>query len=76
VTSIIIGVKRTDQLLDNLGAADLKLAPEHVELLDQSSALPAEYPGWMVDFQNGRDPRGRPRIPTEAEVRAAVERTR
>jgi aryl-alcohol dehydrogenase-like predicted oxidoreductase len=74
VTSIIIGAKRTDQLLDNLAAADLALAPEHVKLLDEASALPIEYPGWMVDFQNARDPRGVAATPTEAQVRAASER--
>jgi hypothetical protein len=31
------------------------LDPEHVKLLDEASALPPEYPGWMVDRQN-RDP--------------------
>jgi aryl-alcohol dehydrogenase-like predicted oxidoreductase len=57
VTSIIIGAKSKEQLLDNLAAAELKLSPEHVTLLDEASALPSEYPGWMVDWQN-RDPRG------------------
>ena len=57
VTSIIIGAKNQAQLIDNLAAANVKLAPEHVKLLDEASALPAEYPGWMVDWQN-RDPRG------------------
>src|SRR6185436_10617025 len=54
VTSIIIGAKRPDQLLDNLAAADLRLSPEQVKLLDEASALPIEYPGWMIDFQNAR----------------------
>jgi aryl-alcohol dehydrogenase-like predicted oxidoreductase len=57
VTSIIIGAKTRDQLVDNLAAADVKLSAEHVKLLDDASALPPEYPGWMLDFQN-RDPRG------------------
>jgi aryl-alcohol dehydrogenase-like predicted oxidoreductase len=56
VTSVIIGAKTREQLTDNLAAADLTLAPEHVKLLDEASALPAEYPGWMVDWQN-REPR-------------------
>jgi aryl-alcohol dehydrogenase-like predicted oxidoreductase len=74
VTSIIIGAKKREQLVDNLGAVDVALAPEHVKLLDDASALPAEYPGWMVDFQNARDPRGAARTPSEAEVRAAMSR--
>ncbi|TMQ26511.1 MAG: aldo/keto reductase [Deltaproteobacteria bacterium] len=74
VTSIIIGAKRKDQLVDNIAAAGLRLSAEHVKALDEASALPIEYPGWMVEFQNARDPRGAARTPTEAEVRAAADR--
>ena len=74
VTSIIIGAKKREQLVDNLAATELRLSADHVRLLDDASALPAEYPGWMVDFQNARDPRGVQRAPTEAEIRAAAER--
>jgi len=56
VSSVIIGAKTKEQLKDNLAASDVKLAPEHVRDLDAASALPAEYPGWMVDWQN-REPR-------------------
>src|SRR3954454_3619033 len=63
VTSIILGAKRREQLIDNLAAADLRLSPEHVKLLDEASALPLEYPGWMIDFQNARDPRGVAKTP-------------
>jgi aryl-alcohol dehydrogenase-like predicted oxidoreductase len=56
VTSIIIGAKNKDQLADNLAAVNVKLDAEHVKLLDEASKLPAEYPGWMVEFQN-REPR-------------------
>lgn len=51
VTSIIIGAKRLDQLQDNLAAIDLKLTPDEIKQLDEVSALPAEYPGWMLPFQ-------------------------
>jgi aryl-alcohol dehydrogenase-like predicted oxidoreductase len=74
VTSIIIGAKKPEQLVDNLAAAELRLSPEHVKTLDTASALPVEYPGWMVDFQNQRDPRGAARMPTEAEIRAVADR--
>jgi aryl-alcohol dehydrogenase-like predicted oxidoreductase len=57
VTSVILGAKTRDQLTDNLAASTVKLAPEHRKLLDDASALPPEYPGWMLDFQN-REPRG------------------
>ena len=76
VTSIILGAKRPEQLADNLAAAELQLSTDHVKLLDESSALPAEYPGWMVDFQNSRDPRGASRPATEADIRAAAARLR
>jgi aryl-alcohol dehydrogenase-like predicted oxidoreductase len=51
VTSIIIGAKRPDQLHDNLAAVDLHLAAEEIQQLDEVSALPPEYPGWMLPFQ-------------------------
>ncbi|HEY2509278.1 MAG TPA: aldo/keto reductase [Polyangiaceae bacterium] len=74
VTSVIIGAKKKEQLTDNLAATELRLSAEHLKVLDEASALPQEYPGWMVDFQNARDPRGAARPPTEAEVRAVAER--
>ena len=74
ITSIIIGAKKKEQLVDNLAAADLKLSAEHVATLDEASKLPAEYPGWMVEFQNSRDPRGQGKMLTEAEIRAAMDR--
>jgi aryl-alcohol dehydrogenase-like predicted oxidoreductase len=51
VTSVIIGAKRLDQLEDNLAATELVLSPEERKQLDDVSALPPEYPGWMVEFQ-------------------------
>jgi aryl-alcohol dehydrogenase-like predicted oxidoreductase len=51
VTSVIIGAKRLDQLMDNLAAADLTLNADELKLLDEVSALPPEYPGWMLPFQ-------------------------
>lgn len=57
VTSVIIGAKSRDQLLDNVAATQLTLSPEQLQRLDDASALPSEYPGWMLDWQN-REPRG------------------
>jgi aryl-alcohol dehydrogenase-like predicted oxidoreductase len=51
VTSIIIGAKRLDQLSDNLAAVELKLGDDEIKRLDEVSALPPEYPGWMLPFQ-------------------------
>ena len=52
VTSVIIGAKTREQLVDNLAAGDVQLAPEDVARLDAASALPSEYPGWMVKRQD------------------------
>ena len=48
VTSVIIGAKRLDQLGDNLAATDLVLNDDELARLDTVSALPPEYPGWMM----------------------------
>jgi len=52
VTSVIIGAKRLDQLQDNLAAVEIKLTEEEVKQLDEVSALPPEYPGWMLPRQS------------------------
>ena len=51
VTSIIIGAKKPAQLADNLAAVQLKLTQDEINQLDVVSALPPEYPGWMLPFQ-------------------------
>ncbi|HEX3758405.1 MAG TPA: aldo/keto reductase [Kofleriaceae bacterium] len=51
VTTVIIGAKRRDQLTDNLRAPDIKLTADELKKLDEVSALPPEYPGWMIGFQ-------------------------
>ena len=51
VTSVIVGAKTIEQLDDNLAAADIKLSDEELAQLDLVSALPLEYPGWMIQFQ-------------------------
>lgn len=60
VTSVIIGAKNAEQLRDNLSATQLSLSEEEMKTLDEVSALPQEYPGWMVARQ-GQD-RSRPII--------------
>jgi aryl-alcohol dehydrogenase-like predicted oxidoreductase len=49
VTSVIIGAKTIEQLTDNLAATDLRLSAEEMSILDKVSALPPEYPEWMVE---------------------------
>jgi aryl-alcohol dehydrogenase-like predicted oxidoreductase len=51
VTSIIIGAKRLDQLQDNLAAVELTLTQDELRQLDEVSALPPEYPGWILRSQ-------------------------
>ncbi len=51
VTTVIIGAKTMEQLDDNLDAAKLTLTTEEMKRLDEVSALPAEYPGWMLARQ-------------------------
>lgn len=49
VTSTIIGAKTVEQLADNLAAKDVKLTDNDFAELDKVSALPREYPGWMLE---------------------------
>jgi aryl-alcohol dehydrogenase-like predicted oxidoreductase len=51
VTTVIIGAKTIDQLKDNLEAATLTLNADELKTLDEVSALPPEYPGWMLARQ-------------------------
>ncbi|WP_221032736.1 aldo/keto reductase [Actomonas aquatica] len=55
VTSVIIGAKNEAQLDDNLAATQLTLSAEELAQLDAVSALPAEYPGWMIERQADDD---------------------
>ncbi len=51
VSSVIIGAKRLDQLDDNIAATGIELTGQELDALDQVSALPKEYPGWMLERQ-------------------------
>ena len=46
VTSLVIGARTSEQLADNLAAADLKLTAEEQAKLDEVSAPPLLYPYW------------------------------
>ncbi|GAA4309100.1 aldo/keto reductase [Mucilaginibacter gynuensis] len=52
ITSTIIGAKNIDQLKDNLKSVELELTAEQLQKIEEVSALPKEYPGWMVERQN------------------------
>lgn len=59
VTSIIIGAKRHDQLLDNIECTKLNLSSDEFNELEKISALKPEYPQWMIARQlEGRIPEG------------------
>jgi aryl-alcohol dehydrogenase-like predicted oxidoreductase len=49
VTSVIIGAKSREQLLDNMAATDVQLTGEDLTALNEVSALAPEYPGWMLE---------------------------
>lgn len=46
VTSVVVGARTTDQLRQNLAAADLTLTDEEIARLDDVSAPPLLYPYW------------------------------
>jgi aryl-alcohol dehydrogenase-like predicted oxidoreductase len=46
VTSLIIGARTEEQLIDNLAAAELTLAADEFARLDEVSAQPLRYPHW------------------------------
>jgi aryl-alcohol dehydrogenase-like predicted oxidoreductase len=52
VTSIIVGAKREEQLVDNIAATKVSLTADELAVLDACSLLPPEYPGWMFDMQH------------------------
>jgi aryl-alcohol dehydrogenase-like predicted oxidoreductase len=51
VTTVIIGAKSMEQLRDNVGSTGVRLDNAEIQQLDEISALPVEYPEWMLAFQ-------------------------
>jgi aryl-alcohol dehydrogenase-like predicted oxidoreductase len=51
VSSVIIGARSMQQLRDNVASTRVTLSAEERKALDEVSALPAEYPGWMLAYQ-------------------------
>jgi diketogulonate reductase-like aldo/keto reductase len=49
---VIIGAKNQEQLLDNIAASELTLSPEQIKAISDASALPGEYPQWMLTRQS------------------------
>ena len=46
VTSLVVGARTTDQLRDNLAAANLELTADEIAALDDVSGEPLRYPFW------------------------------
>jgi aryl-alcohol dehydrogenase-like predicted oxidoreductase len=53
VTSVIVGAKRPEQLADNIAATRVALSADELAAIAAVSALPPEYPGWMLERQGG-----------------------
>jgi aryl-alcohol dehydrogenase-like predicted oxidoreductase len=51
VTTVIIGAKSMEQLRDNVDSTRVQLDDAEMKQLDEVSALPPEYPGWMLAYQ-------------------------
>ncbi len=61
VTSVISGVKRPEQLADNLAAMELVLSDADLAQLDQISRPAPSYPGWIQTYNaDTRVPDGYP----------------
>jgi diketogulonate reductase-like aldo/keto reductase len=46
VTSVVVGARSPQQLVETLAADDLELTPEAIVALDELSASPLPYPYW------------------------------
>ena len=60
VTSVLVGARREEQLVDNLKAATWKMTLEEVKRLDEVSATPPIYPYWHQRRNNTRVPQPGP----------------
>ncbi|MEV6375191.1 aldo/keto reductase [Micromonospora musae] len=47
VSSVIVGARKVEQLVDNVAATDLTLTEQDLAELDAVSALPTAYPNWI-----------------------------
>lgn len=55
ITSVILGAKNPDQLLQNLKAGDLDLTEDEIKRLNEISSRPLPYPQWMGALQVQRE---------------------
>lgn len=52
ITSTIIGAKNPEQLRSNIHSVTITLSQDDLNKLDAVSAIPKEYPAWMVERQS------------------------
>lgn len=52
ITSTIIGARNAEQLKDNVKSTEVELSADELKRIEEVSALPKEYPGWMVERQS------------------------
>jgi aryl-alcohol dehydrogenase-like predicted oxidoreductase len=51
VTSVIIGIRRLDQLAANVAATEIEVPAEDLAAIDELSKPKELYPNWMIRFQ-------------------------
>lgn len=71
VTSVIIGARREEQLVDNLKSTDITLSDDELSRLDTASRIAPEYPHWMEPLRRGDEPFARFARPRELTGAAA-----
>lgn len=49
VTSVIVGARKQEQLVDNIAASDLTLTEQDLTELDEATKLPVAYPNWIQE---------------------------
>ena len=52
MTSVIIGVRRIEQLSANLAATTIDVPADDLTALDDLTAPTEAYPNWMIRFQS------------------------
>lgn len=56
VSSVIVGARKHEQLVDNLAVVDLELSDDDLTRLDEVSAQRPHYPQWMPKLERAGDP--------------------
>jgi aryl-alcohol dehydrogenase-like predicted oxidoreductase len=51
VTSVIIGIRRLDQLAANVAATEIEIPADDLSAIDDLTKPKEEYPNWMIRFQ-------------------------